>query len=260
MSVREKGFMTVGECKAILNKIKGYTNYVYLHVKGEPLLHPHLAEILDLCQDQQMRVVIVTNGTLLEKNGALLLSKPSVKQINISLHCFSELPGVEERTKYIHSVLNFTKRALLESKIVISLRFWNADKIFVKEDNRVLYNAIEHEFAHELDIAQSLKPEDGLKLHERLWLNSDYEFQWPNPDMPELSPHGTCLGLRDQIAILRDGTVVPCCLDSEGVISLGNIHVSTFEEILNSQRSQNIINGFLKSQRVESLCRRCGFY
>jgi len=59
--------------------------------------------------------------------------------------------------------------------------------------------------------------------------------------------------------ILVDGTVVPCCLDGEGVINLGNIHESDFSQIVESERANNIFNGFSRREAVEELCRKCGY-
>ncbi len=261
-SLRRKRFLSVIEMATILQKINGYTHYVYLHVKGEPLLHPNISEILDLCFEHQLLVVLVTNGTFLNSKGNLLLEKPALRQVNISLHCFNELENQEEKERYVEGVISFTKKALSETDKVISLRFWNVGKADdnTNEGNRRLFCTIEDEFAPGFNIAQKLVPADGLKIGERLWINSDYEFEWPRLELPETNKSGTCRGLRDQIAILADGTVVPCCVDAEGIIKLGNLFDSDLADILATPRSQTIVQGFLKSQRIEPLCRRCGFF
>ena len=68
-----------------------------------------------------------------------------------------------------------------------------------------------------------------------------------------------CLGLREQAAVLCDGTVVPCCLDHEGDIPLGNLLEQSLEEILSAPRAAALLRGFSDGKPSEELCRRCGF-
>jgi radical SAM protein with 4Fe4S-binding SPASM domain len=257
----QTGFMPVDLFARILEKIHPYTNHIYLHVKGEPLLHPHLSTLLDLCYSKGLKVAIVTNGTLLAEKGEMLWSKPALRQVNVSLHCFSELPSYIDKTAYLNGVFNFTKQARTHSSIIVSLRFWNAEKggLDVHPDNRVILYEIQKEFAPDLLLEKELKPGKGLKLADRLYLNSDFEFSWPSLNDPYDNPKGFCYGLRDQIAILHNGTIVPCCLDAEGIINLGNIQDIDMPQLLNSEQVKKIYDGFSNSIRVEPLCRKCRF-
>ena len=71
--------------------------------------------------------------------------------------------------------------------------------------------------------------------------------------------HGYCYGLKDQLAILVDGTVVPCCLDDEGSMKLGNIFEQSLDDIINGERARRIIEGFQKRIAVEELCQKCSY-
>ena len=53
--------------------------------------------------------------------------------------------------------------------------------------------------------------------------------------------------------------MIPCCLDGEGVINLGNVDDTDFGEIITNERSTNIIEGFSRREAVEELCRKCGY-
>lgn len=90
-------------------------------------------------------------------------------------------------------------------------------------------------------------------------MNQDHEFQWPDLKEAEDEGKGFCHALRNQAAILVDGTVVPCCLDGEGVINLGNINQTPFSEIVEGERANNLYNGFSRREVVEELCRKCGY-
>jgi len=245
----------------IIEKIHAHTSYVYLHVKGEPLLHPHLSELLDICQTKNMRVVLVTNGTLLAQKGDMLLSKPALQQVNISMHCISELNHVTNKTEYVKAVIDFAKKAVLQSQIYLSFRLWNFANTESENhpDNHAILHEIEHAFAPGLNLKEAFKPGKGLKLTDKLYLNSDVEFAWPSINDTNDNPNGFCYALRDHIAILNDGTVIPCCLDAGGEINLGNILENSLSNILNSERVQRMYHAFSDNKRIEALCRKCRF-
>lgn len=260
---REPEFMSIDTFKKILQQIKPYTDYIYLHVKGEPFLHPDLSQILEISQEHQFKVNITTNGTLIQEVKDILIMKEAVRQINFSLHSFDGNDGLTNKTEYVKDILGFTKEAREKSKILISLRLWN----FNKEDsmnqniqkNKVLIDMIEKEFALPYKIEDIAVSERGIKLAEGVYLNQEYEFQWPNLNEVAQEETGFCYGLRNQIAILVNGTVVPCCLDGEGVIDLGNIKNTEFKDIVESEKAINIMEGFTKKKITEELCRKCGY-
>ena len=90
-------------------------------------------------------------------------------------------------------------------------------------------------------------------------LNFDTQFEWPSLNSKSPNHDGFCYGLKNQLAILTEGTVVPCCLDKEAVINLGSIFEEELIDILNQERSQNILKGFQNHKAVEALCQKCQF-
>ena len=100
----------------------------------------------------------------------------------------------------------------------------------------------------------------NFRLKENIFLGMSEQFSWPSLDAsPNEVCKGFCYGLRNQIAILADGTVVPCCLDSNGDMALGNIFCDDMENIVNSPRAKSIYNGFTNHKAVEPLCQSCGY-
>ena len=99
----------------------------------------------------------------------------------------------------------------------------------------------------------------GTRVGNKTYLEYGDKFDWPDLSAPDTGDRGFCYGLRDQIGILCDGTVVPCCLDHEGDIALGNLFRQDMDEILDSPRAKAIYNGFSRKKAVEALCRRCGY-
>jgi radical SAM protein with 4Fe4S-binding SPASM domain len=253
--------MPVNLFTEVIEKINIHTTHIYLHVKGEPLLHPDLSEMLDLCHKKKLEVNLVTNGTLLADKGEMLLTKPALRQINISLHCYSDLPNHKNKDDYVKTVIEFTKKALSQSQTIISLRFWNIEKMGtnLNPDNQTILKEIEKEFAPGKELKDLIKPGQGYKLRKKFYVNSDFKFAWPNLEDSINKTKGFCYALHKQIAILSDGTVVPCCLDTEGIINLGNIQENDLQQIFMSERAQKIYHGFSNKSLVEPLCQNCQF-
>lgn len=262
-TMRKAHSMDIESFKKTLDEVKPYTDYIYLHLKGEPLLHPNLPEFLDLCTEREFKVNITTNGTLLRRIKDKIIMKPSIRQINISLHSFDANENSITMEEYLKEVLDFAKEALEKTNIIIALRLWNLDPSNVsqgeRQRNRELLSIIEEYFKLPYKIDEESTRHRGIKIAERLFLNQDIEFKWPALKEKEYGHKGTCHGLKDQIGILADGTVVPCCLDGEGVVSLGNIFEKSFEDIIKGERAQNILEGFAKGELREELCRKCGY-
>lgn len=262
-SSRKPEFMGLDTFGKILEQIKPHTSHIYFHVKGEPLLHPELDQILDISHQQHFKANITTNGTLIDQVKEMLLSKPALRQMNFSLHSFDGNEGMQGKAEYIGPVLSFAKEAVKRTNMLIALRLWNLNENNAtereREKNNELLRAIEHEFHLPYRIQEGMLPERGIKIADRVYVNEDHQFQWPDIHRQENDPYGFCYGLRSQAAILSDGTVVPCCLDGDGVINLGNIHENTFSEIIELQRARNLVDGFNRREAVEELCRKCGF-
>lgn len=259
---RKPEFMDLVTFRKILDQIKAYTDFIYFHVKGEPLLHPEIDKLLDISYEKGFKVNITTNGTLIQTVKDKLLKKPALRQINFSLHSFDGNESFVSKADYITDILSFIKEAE-DSELLISLRLWNLEESneinLERMKNNELIKTIEEEFSLPYQIQEKVDPSRGVKISDRLYLNQDYRFEWPDLEAEKDDGIGFCYGLRNQAAILVDGTVVPCCLDGEGVISLGNINSAPFSEIIDSERANNIVDGFSNREAVEELCKRCGY-
>jgi MoaA/NifB/PqqE/SkfB family radical SAM enzyme len=295
---RKPSFMSPESFEAILKKIKPFTDYLYLHVMGEPLLHPELHELLKICETLQFQVNIATNGVLIKKHQDSLINSKALRQINFSVHCLEIQRNSEIPDNYMSDILEFIGEGGKTSKAYFALRLWNlkkGDKMDaallkqIGEFFRLPYNTELHSLGKERgsrvprlqsaatdshgtplprsSIATLFKIEDriirekGIQLAPNVFLNLAEEFKWPETDLISKRPgdSGFCRGLRDHCAILVDGTVVPCCLDREGVTSLGNIFKLEFDNIIDGEKAQRIIVGFSEGKAVEPLCKNCEF-
>lgn len=257
---RKSKFMEEKNFEHIIKSVKPYTDYVYLHLMGEPLLNPELKKFLDICYENELKVNITTNGTLINKSKDILIESKALRQINISLHSFEANNNVDFED-YIKSIVNFVKEATETTGIICSLRLWNLDTKYVASNNMNvdIFRFLEEKFNLECNLKNELAEKNTFKLKDNVYLSMGEKFKWPSLKISEIGERAFCLGLRNQIGVLVDGTVVPCCLDSEGSIPLGNIFETDLEEIINSKRAKDIYEGFSRRTAVEDLCKRCGF-
>ncbi|MEB2301920.1 SPASM domain-containing protein [Lysinibacillus xylanilyticus] len=261
-TARAKGLIKVEQFNKILDEIRPHTKYIYLHVKGEPLLHPRIDQLLDAAHEKGFKVNITTNGTLIKKNREKILGKPALRQINFSLHSFDGHEGSENREKYLGDILDFVRDSK-DYNTIISYRLWNLQRDQVSDiaarRNRETLDILENEYNLDYRIEEKVQPGKGVKIANNIYLNQDHEFKWPSLLEAEDEGKGFCHALRSQAAILVDGTVVPCCLDGEGVINLGNVNEKSFTDIVQGERANNIVDGFSRREAVEELCRKCGY-
>ena len=234
---------------SVLDKLTGHTQYIYYHLMGEPLTHPELPVFLEMATQKGFRSVITTNGTLLSQRGGELI-RAGVHKVSISLHSFE---GQDEAAfvAYLNQVAEFADAAS-KAGVLISLRLWN--KGFDGGRNRMAAELLQQALPGEWT-----ENTRGCRIREKLYLEYGDRFQWPDPDAPIQGESVFCYGLRDHFGILCDGTVVPCCLDSDGNIPLGNIFTEEISDILASDRAKAMVDGFSCRKASEELCRRCGY-
>jgi len=258
---RKLKFMDKESFEHIVKNIKPYTDHVYFHLMGEPFLNKELEHFLEISKENQLKVNITTNGTLINDIKDILLNSQALRQVNISLHSFEANEENIDFNEYINNIIDFVKEATESTNIICSLRLWNLDTKYSANNNMNIdiFKLLEQEFEINCDLKECLKEKNSFKLKNNVYISMGEKFKWPSLKIEELGERAFCYGLRDQIGILVNGTVVPCCLDSEGSIPLGNIFESTLDEILNSKRAKDIYNGFSERKAVEELCKRCGF-
>ena len=250
---RKKEFISLEKFEEAIKKIHNYTNLVCLHVKGEPLLHSKLEDILKILEKYNLKANITTNGTLIREKLEIIKKSKAVRQINFSIHSITQNENINKQ--YLQDI--FESAEQLEN-IIISYRLWNLQSI---EENNINANIIKEieNYYNIQNLKQKLIQNDFLKLKENMFINQDKEFTWPKINNKVIVEKGRCLALKEQIAILVDGTVVPCCLDNNGDMPLGNIFEETIEDILQKPISKTIKKNFENSIITCDLCKTCGF-
>lgn len=247
---REKRFLTEAEFSALLPKLRPWTDYLYFHLMGEPLCHPKLKTFLRLAGEAGFRVILTTNGTLLEEKKEILLNAPALHKVNVSLHAFEANDLSIPFKTYLSGCFSFGQA--VNGHFLVVYRLWNNGG--AAQRNPEILEAMKAAFP------QPWKAEPrGTRIASRVYLEYGDNFDWSDLSAPDGGEKAFCYGLRDQVGVLCDGTVVPCCLDHDGDIPLGNLFETSMEDILEGPRAKAIREGFSGKKAAESLCRRCGY-
>ena len=247
---RRPRIMETAEFAALLPQLRPWTDYLYFHLMGEPLCHPYLQDYLRLAGEAGFKVILTTNGTLLSDRQDILLTAPGLHKINISLHAFEANDLQMSFKDYLSGCFAFGKAA--EGQKLVSYRLWNGggqDAL-----NRQILDTMKQYFP-----GQWVQERKGIRIGQRVYLEYGDKFDWPDLSAQDGGETVFCYGLRDQLGVLCDGTVVPCCLDHEGDLALGNLLTDSMEDILGSPRAKAIYEGFSRGQAAEELCRKCGY-
>ena len=247
---RRPGFVSVEDFRRLLMKLQGRTEYLYFHLMCEPLLHPQLEALFSIAQELGFRVILTTNGTRLSEKGHILTEAVALHKVNVSLQSFEANDGgvLED---YLAACVSFVKEAAAAGKLC-ELRLWNQGGLETLNDR--IRGLLEAAFPPPWSNSRT-----GKKMSERVWLEPGETFSWPDLRAGDLGESCFCYGLRDQIGVLCDGTVVPCCLDHNGDIALGNLFTQELDDILSTERAKQLVDGFSRRRAVEPLCRTCGY-
>ena len=245
----------------VIQQAKPYTKEIACHVVGDPLTQSNLHAYLDIIDKYGLKAMLTTSGYFLKKHSYDTLFHPCVKQINISLNSFNKNDTSLTFEQYIKPVLALCNAKLdRNEELFINLRVWNLDEMMSERDfNETLFSTLSKTFnvALSLDVIYEERPK-SIRLASKILVHFDNYFEWPSLKNQNYGD-GTCQGLQSHIAILASGKVVPCCLDCDGIIELGDLHESTLEDIVTSERASSMLTGFKEGKAVEELCQKCSY-
>lgn len=249
---REARDMRVEEFLHIIKQVQPFTKHVYLHVLGEPLSHPFLKEILAICADYFVFVNLTTNGTLLKEKQEILCQASALRQVNVSLHSFAQ----HRQHAYIQTIVQVGDE-LARKKVHVNYRLWNLQNGKLTMQTKEVCDILESMYGYRME--KTIQRMTRFDIQKYIHLHFEDSFLWPSLVAPYVGEHGTCRGMKHMCAIVSNGDVIPCCLDSKGDCVLGNIYEQSFEDILRQPRVHAMVHGFSQNRVVEELCQHCSY-
>ena len=254
--------MTLEKFDTINKQLKQYTDELAYHVVGDPLVLSNIDQYLDISLKHGLKVHITTTANNLKEEMFDKLIHQGIRQINFSLNSYNANSHKKTLDEYLEPIFSFTKYALSKKQhFFINYRIWNLDEDeSAKVYNQEVFEKTNAYFNSEIDIEEVYKNKPkSIRIENKVLFNFDEYFQWPSLENKFVSNTGTCYGLNSHFGILSSGTVVPCCLDKDGVINLGNLNETSLEDILSSKRVYNIQDGFRHGIVEEELCQKCEY-
>jgi len=243
----EKGdrFLSFVDFCKYVDQIKPICNYIYLHVLGEPLLHPNLEQMLNYLDNKDMNLQLVTNGVLLNKYPNLLKHE-CLRKLSISIHSINEINVANDYFETITSLIENN------SNVKVELRFYNSSTL--SEKLKSYLENLKRKYSFELT-----SKINSYKLKENTYLYFENFFKWPQIEDTFVSEIGTCHGAIDMLAITSAGEVTLCCLDPKAINKIGDLHTETLKEIIDSYKYKQIVNDLKNNKLNCNLCQKCTY-
>ncbi|AJC85647.1 radical SAM/SPASM domain-containing protein [Campylobacter sp. RM16704] len=252
----QRKIMTLANFERICKGVHNYAKLFTFHVLGDPLKISNLKEYLEISLKYNMQIELTTSGFYFDDEKMnLVLNFKNIRQINISLSAFLAQSRMS-LNEYFKPILKFIFLHLQkENNSFVNFRLWNLDKNF----NSPLENKIIYEFLEQIFKVKIQKQKAKNRLARHIILHQAKFFKWPSLQDEIIREMGYCHALNGQIAILSDGSLVPCCLDVKADIKLGNCFEKDFNELLNSSLYVELKEGFKQGILKAELCKRCEF-
>lgn len=241
----EKGhrFLTLKEIEDTIVQIKPFCNYIYLHILGEPLLHPDFESILQLLDKYDFNLQLVSNGTLLTKYPDIF-THPCLRKLSISMHANAD------KDQEFFAMIN--KLIAIKNRKILELRFYDYQNLNLNLKN-YLENLLER---YEITLDNKT---NSYKIDENTYIYFQDLFNWPSLDNSFISDTGTCRAARDMIAITSDLKVTICCLDPNAYNYIGDLRKESLKAILNSDKYKQYISDMQNHKLKSALCQRCSY-
>lgn len=265
-----RGVMSPAVFSQALDHALPLSNRIALHILGDPCALPNLADYLAIAHSKGAEIELVTSGAFFHKHSPQALLSPPIYQLSISLEAGLDnaITNYASRLAPLLAYHSQHPSCFLNLRVQDSSLYQNPQalcallrQILPESTFTPTHNAYHSVLHHALacDDIHALFDEKGrIRLWSRAFLIKKTHFTWAGfATMPK--SRKSCHALTQQIGILSDGTIVPCCMDTQGVINLGNIAHISLQEALRSPRAQAMIAGFSQGIAIEQLCQRCGF-
>lgn len=208
---RQLGFMSLEVFRKILGDAsKAGVRKINIFFLGESLMHKQIFQMIREISDAGLESRLNTNATFLDEPRALALLESGVNYVTISFEgtdkqTYEKLRVKANYEKTLANVENFLRlRASLKSSTKVNI------EIIDMEETHGLLDDFERKM-------RLLKPDEVKRKVYRNWIG--YLEAEKNLNLQEA--YNICSYPWRSMAVLWDGTYVPCCVDYDGKYPLG---------------------------------------
>ncbi len=259
MITRKKGLITLEQFQVIARKISPYSEYLYLHIWGEPTLNPEIVPMVSLAS-AFTQTNISTNALLLDEAKAEALITSGVTDLIVSID------GVSQEVYARYRVGGQAQKAFEALDRLQRLNLKHGGKVNILPQF-VVFQHNEHEMARFREICSGIGLEATFKapyIHEPSAFAhaSDPAYTRPHYATEALRKEAMrgCSDPCEVLTLLVDGTAVACCYDSDSLTDFGNIFEQDVEEIWNSPKYRQFRWDVMSGNAPASCLRTCLSY
>ena len=244
---RKKGYMDFDLFKKIADEARDYVELLFLHLAGEPLLHPDLFRILDYCGKIGLNTSLSTNAILLNKVNSQRLIESPLKLLTLSFDGTTKgtYESIRRRSNFEDTRNNIQEflRCKANSK---NAPYTAIQLIYMKENVNEVKEFIKKWKKSNVDSVR-IKP----------YLNYPGLDEYLG-ELPKKSNVKPCFFLWRQLAIYWDGMAVACCMDFLSKMVVGNVGRESIKEIWNGEKMVKMRQVHAQGQSGSiSLCKDC---
>ena len=250
----ERGYMKLGLFKKIIDEIHPFTSTVVLALSGESLLHPDLFEMIQYAEGNDVKVMLNTNATLIDKEKGKKLLESGISYISFAFDGYTKAMYEKVRRgadfdRTLENILDFLrlKNKMKQKKPYTVLSMLNLNMENPHDENK-------KEFLKKFDTQI-----DDIQLRE---VNSWGKVFIETKDFTYAKFTGTgtpCGRLWNTIGITWDGEVVPCTYNMNHDYPLGNIRDKALKQIWNSPKLNLLRQAMIDGTYLQNspLCENC---
>jgi radical SAM protein with 4Fe4S-binding SPASM domain len=253
---RELGHMSTALFERVLDQAVYFTDPCWFHWFGEPLMNPRLFEQIALAKRKVPNLGISTNATLLGPANAERVLDSGLDTILIAVDGATK--EVYERVRkgpFPFERVRENVERFLEMKRARG----------VSKPHTMLSIIVMDETANDLESFREHWQARGANevIHKPFtdWGGQDDRFlelalpsQRPIFRSPRAHP---CKHLWQSVVIAWDGRVVPCCLDYDAKMQLGDLKTTSLAEIWNGPAYVTLREAELAGRNCSALCACC---
>lgn len=292
-AARGLGNMKLETFRRIIDEASHYLEFAYLHLAGEPLMHPRFGEFIDYAASKGIKTGVSTNGTILNRERSEVLINSPLETLIISIdgtdeEVYKRIRGADSFRKVVSNGEQFLKlkreagrgpytvmqmicmneNSHQTKEFVGHWKRLGADAVRLKRFFNFAGNVQDRSYNQKPAQSQGGRKGDGngssqpglVRIQSGAGRSDNgrgkgHEEGTANGAGPRRPP---CFLLWRQMAFYYDGTAISCCHDFLHQSELGNIHEKTLKEIWNSPLMVEMRRKHVEGRQAEiGLCAGC---
>ncbi|MCP2604101.1 SPASM domain-containing protein [Candidatus Aminicenantes bacterium AC-708-M15] len=245
----ENGYLDLELFKKIIDEIKYFAFEIFLHHRGESLIHPDFFKMVKYAHEAGITVKLHTNGTLLDEKKSYQIIESGLDQLSFSFDGFDKEIYEKIRVggnfeKVVNNIIQFLKikKELKAKKPFTIIELINFPHIYSdnsKEKREKFLNRFKGLPLNRVEIRE---------MHN--WAGLVEKNQNSKIKTQNSKNYSPCTFLWQALIIFWDGSVVPCTQDFHGYYILGNVKDASIKEIWNNEKMINL----RKKMRNKDIC------